>query len=151
MQRARKKALKQGLSAPAEIRLRAIWTGAITVPAGLLIYGFTIHYAVTYVAPCIGMAIACFGVQIISSVCYTYSCSDCYRAHSNDVSQSFNLFRQLFGLALGFYSIPFGDRIGFQWSFAVFAALCIVTFLPIVLLMFKGGEWRNRLGDPVKF
>lgn len=28
-------------------------------------------------------------VQIVTSVCYTYSCSDCYRSRSNDVSQCF--------------------------------------------------------------
>ncbi|KAF8058748.1 MFS general substrate transporter [Lyophyllum atratum] len=89
MQRARKSALTDGASVPAEIRLQGIWTGAITVPIGLLMYGLTIHFATTFIAPCIGMAIACFGVQIISSVCYTYSCSDCYRSRSNDVSQCF--------------------------------------------------------------
>ncbi|KAF5352100.1 hypothetical protein D9758_009385 [Tetrapyrgos nigripes] len=40
---------------PAEVRLQGIWTGAITVPAGLLIYGLTVHYKTTFIAPCIGM------------------------------------------------------------------------------------------------
>ncbi|GLB37958.1 putative major facilitator superfamily protein [Lyophyllum shimeji] len=151
MQRARRRALKHGVPAPAEIRLQGIWTGAIAVPVGLLICmynGLTIHFATTFVAPCIGMAVACFGVQIVSSVCYTYSCSDCYRSRSNDVSQCFNFFRQIFGLTLGFYSIPFGERVGFQWSFTVFTAICIATFLPIVALMLKGEQWRRRIGDP---
>jgi len=150
IQRSRKKAHDQGILPPAEIRLHGIWTGAITVSSGLLIYGLTIHYETTYIAPCIGMAVACFGVQIVSSVLYTYSCSDCYRSRSNDVSQCFNFSRQIFGLTLGFYSIPFGDQIGYQWSFTVFTAICIVTFLPIVALMFKGEQWRRILGDPKK-
>ncbi|KAF8058742.1 MFS general substrate transporter [Lyophyllum atratum] len=151
MQRARRRALKQGVPASAEIRLQGIWTGAIAVPAGLLIYGLTIHFATTFIAPCIGMAIACFGVQIVSSVCYTYSCSDCYRSRSNDVSQCFNFFRQIFGLTLGFYSIPFGEHIGFQWSFTVFTAICIATFLPIMALMFRGERWRKRIGEPKEY
>ncbi|KAJ3559989.1 hypothetical protein NP233_g11125 [Leucocoprinus birnbaumii] len=37
MQRARRRALSQGKAAPVEVRLQGIWTGALTVPAGLLI------------------------------------------------------------------------------------------------------------------
>ncbi|XP_006461353.1 hypothetical protein AGABI2DRAFT_118249 [Agaricus bisporus var. bisporus H97] len=37
VQRARRRALEQGKAAPAEVRLHGIWTGAITVPVGLLI------------------------------------------------------------------------------------------------------------------
>ncbi|KAF9446143.1 MFS general substrate transporter [Macrolepiota fuliginosa MF-IS2] len=38
MQRARRRALGQGKTAAAEVRLHGIWTGAITVPVGLLIF-----------------------------------------------------------------------------------------------------------------
>ncbi|KAJ8516938.1 hypothetical protein ONZ45_g5803 [Pleurotus djamor] len=74
MQRARRRAIQQGSEVPAEVRLQGIWTGAVLVPVGLLIF-----------------------------------------------------FRQIFGLTLGFYSIPFGEKIGYQWSFTVFALICILT------------------------
>ncbi|THV06621.1 MFS general substrate transporter [Dendrothele bispora CBS 962.96] len=146
MQRARRRIEEEEV--PAEVRLQGIWTGAITVPLGLLIYGVTVHYRTTFIAPCIGMAIACFGIQIVSSVSYSYSCGDCYRERSNDVSLCFNFFRQGFGLTLGFYSIPFGEKVGYQWSFTVFLLICVVTFLPIVALMFYGEKWRKKLGQP---
>ena len=38
-----------------EIRLRAIWHGEILVPAGLLIYGFTMQYKTFWVGPLMGM------------------------------------------------------------------------------------------------
>ncbi|KAL0955612.1 hypothetical protein HGRIS_001847 [Hohenbuehelia grisea] len=110
MQRARQRARDSGQEPAAETRLQCIWTGAVTVPIGLLMYGITVHFATTFVAPCIGMALACFGIQIVTSVCYTYSCSDCYRESSNEASQCFNFLRQTFGLTLGFYSIPFGNK-----------------------------------------
>ncbi|KAK7472310.1 hypothetical protein VKT23_000430 [Stygiomarasmius scandens] len=71
MQRARRRVLERRANAqskegteeevdedslvPAEVRLQGIWTGAITVPLGLLIYGVTVHYRTTFIAPCIGM------------------------------------------------------------------------------------------------
>ncbi|KAF9478103.1 MFS general substrate transporter [Pholiota conissans] len=153
MRIARKRALKNGQNAPSEVRLQGIWTGAVTIMPTLLhtTDGLTVHFATTFIAPCIGMAIACFGIQIVTSVCYTYSCSDCYRSRSNDVSQCFNFFRQIFGLTLGFYSIPFGEKIGYEWSFTVFSVICIVSFLPIVALMYRGERWRRALGEPTAY
>ncbi|KAL4263982.1 hypothetical protein AB1N83_004686 [Pleurotus pulmonarius] len=58
-------------------------------------------------------------------------------------SQCFNFLRQLFGMTLGFYSIPFGDKIGYHLSFTLFAIVCVITFLPILALMRWGGTWRK--------
>lgn len=43
-----------------------------------------------------------------------------------------------------------GTAIGYQWTF-LFFALCggILAFIPILGLMWKGTEWRQRLGKPV--
>ena len=40
---------------PPERRLQAIWTGQILVPAGLLIYGFTMQYRTHWMGPLMGM------------------------------------------------------------------------------------------------
>ncbi|PPR00070.1 hypothetical protein CVT24_008972 [Panaeolus cyanescens] len=145
MLQARKRALRDGKVVSPEIRLQGIWTGVVTVPVGLIMCvlrmsplarasrihfdanadvrnyphdGLTIHFATTFIAPCIGMAVACFGMQIVT------------------------FFRQIFGLTLGFYSIPFGEKVGFEWSFTVFALICIISFVPIFLLMAYGERWR---------
>lgn len=61
-----------------EARLQGIWLGAVTLPVGLLIYGFGIEYKIHWAMPCVGMGMAIFGVQIIATVCYSYA-SDCYK------------------------------------------------------------------------
>ncbi|KIK56938.1 hypothetical protein GYMLUDRAFT_173749, partial [Collybiopsis luxurians FD-317 M1] len=90
MTRARQRAGNE--SAPSEVRLQAIWTGEILVPAGLLIYGFSIQFQAPWIVPLVGLAIACFGVQCLTTVMYTYS-TDCYRDKSAEVSQVFNFIR----------------------------------------------------------
>lgn len=47
--------MKKGRDFQPEIRLRAMWHGEILVPAGLLIYGFTMQYKTFWVAPLMGM------------------------------------------------------------------------------------------------
>jgi MFS family permease len=68
-----------------EVRLKAIWLGEFCVPAGLLIYGFTLQYHVMWFAPIFGMGLACFGLQIITTTTYTYAI-DCYRTEGSEVS-----------------------------------------------------------------
>ncbi|KII90349.1 hypothetical protein PLICRDRAFT_173783 [Plicaturopsis crispa FD-325 SS-3] len=133
-----------------EARLKAIWTGEILVPAGLLIYGFCIQYRVHWSGALIGMGTACFGMQVITTTCYTYAV-DCYKPQAGDVSQLFNFFRQAFGMTFAFYVIPLGETIGFQFMFILFAGVgSILAFIPIVALMFKGPEWRGMSEELVK-
>lgn len=138
-----------GVDPPPEARLKAIWTGEILVPAGLLIYGFCIQYKEAHwMGALMGMGIGCFGIQVITTTCYTYAI-DCYRIESSEVSTLFNFVRQEIGMTFAFYAILLADRIGFQWEFVFFACMgSILAFLPIIFLMFKGQEVREKIGKP---
>ena len=110
--------------------------------------GFCLQYHTTWIAPILGMAIACFGLQVITTTCYTYAI-DCYRPEASEVSQVFNFFRQELGMTFAFYVIDMAERIGYQWTFFFFACMgSILGFIPIVGLMWKGREVRGKLGKP---
>jgi hypothetical protein len=144
----RKRSKAGGHDPDPEARLLAIWTGEILVPAGLLIYGFTLQYRTHWFGPIFGMGLACFGMQIITTVCYTYSI-DCYRAEGSDISQLFNFIRQEIGMTFAFYAIKMGDAIGYQFTFLFFAIMgSVLAFAPMVLLMWKGRKIRERFGAP---
>ena len=113
------------------------------------------------------MGIGCFGIQVITTTCYTYAI-DCYRvessevgspnflfmslninAHTLQVAQLFNFVRQEVGMTFAFYAIDLAERIGYQFEFVFFACMgSILAFIPIVVLMFKGTEIRERFGTP---
>lgn len=117
-------------------------------PAGLLIYGFTLTYRTVWIAPILGMGIACFGLQIITTTCYTYAI-DCYRTEGSEVSQVFNFFRQEFGMTFAFYTIPMAEKIGYQWVFFFFAIMgSVLGFMPVLVLMWRGKEIRAKMGRP---
>jgi multidrug resistance protein len=137
-----------GANPPPEVRLKAIWTGAIFVPAGLIIYGFTLQYHVFWFVPLFGMGIACFGLQVIATTCYTYSI-DSYRAESSETAQLFNFIRQVFGMTYAFYVVKLCETIGYQWAFLMFAVLGSgLGFVPILVLMFRGELIRDKMGVP---
>ena len=153
-----------------EIRLRAIWHGEILVPVGLLIYGFTMQYKTFWVGPLMGMGklhllatlrscvflrliftgIAAFDLQVITTTCYTYA-TDCHREQSNDIAQLFNFIRQTIGFTFAFYAVDLCDRIGYQFTFLLFAILgSVVAFAPILGLIWRGRQLRERKSDAVE-
>lgn len=52
-----------GVNPAPEARLQAIWTGAILLPLGLLIYGFTIEYRTHWFVPLFGMGLSVFALM----------------------------------------------------------------------------------------
>jgi len=145
----KRKRARLGHDPPPEVRLIAIWAGEAIVPAGLLIYGFCLAYHTAWIAPILGMGIACFGLQMITTVCYTYAI-DCYRVESAEVAQLFNFIRQVIGFTFAFYVVDFGAVVGYQFVFLFFALVGgLLAFIPMLLLLWKGREWRERLGKPV--
>ncbi|EIM91357.1 MFS general substrate transporter [Stereum hirsutum FP-91666 SS1] len=138
---------RHGEDAPSEARLKAVWTGEILVPAGLLIFGFCLQYGSAWQGPILGTVISAFGTQCITTVMYTYS-SDCYREQSTEVAQVFNFFRQEIGVTFAFYAVPLATAMGgYQWLFIFFSGIgSVIAFLPIVYLMYQGTAMRARMG-----
>ncbi|KAJ5107509.1 MFS general substrate transporter [Penicillium angulare] len=131
-------------SPPPEVRFKGIWTGATLIPTGLLIFGFTIQYNSHWSGPLAGI----FGVQVVATVCYTYSI-DSYRVEGSEVSQFFNFCRQSTSCTVAFYGVKLCNAIGFQFAFIMFALVgSVLAFAPIVWLMWKGAWIRERLGRP---
>ena len=161
----KKAARKNNTAPPPEVRLKAIWTGEILVPAGLLIYGFTMQWRTHWIGPLFGMGlfiellrnkmlsyntgIASFGIQVIATTCYTYSI-DCYRPEGSEVAQLYNFIRYEFGMTFAFYAVNLCNHIGYQLTFLIFALLgSVAAFLPLPILMTKGEAIRQRLGKPM--
>lgn len=50
----------------------------------LIVYGVTLQYRTLWIEPVIGMAMGSFGLQLITTMAYTY-CSDGYRPQSAEL------------------------------------------------------------------
>ena len=71
------------------------------------------------------IGIAAFGLQAITTTCYTYAI-DCHHEQSSDIAQLFNFPRQTFGFHL-------------QSTFLLLAKLGrVVAFIPILGLYMEG-------------
>jgi MFS family permease len=86
-----------------EARLPASFGSLLLCPAGVIIYGVCIQYHTHWMGPVMGMAISSFGLQLVTTISYTY-CSDCYKPQSGEISSLYNFGRQIFAFPLGFYA-----------------------------------------------
>ncbi|KAK7048002.1 MFS general substrate transporter [Favolaschia claudopus] len=109
-----------------EVRLQAIWAGAILQPIGLLIWGFCWQYR---------------------TVLYSYT-ADCYKPQTPEIAQVLNFTRQTVGMTVGFWAIPMGVKIGYQYMSITLALISLVTFLPVLYLMRHGKNVRAKMGLP---
>ncbi|KAJ7863451.1 MFS general substrate transporter [Mycena olivaceomarginata] len=138
---------EKGGEAVPEVRLQGIWAGAIIQPIGLLIWGFCWQYKTHWIGPTMGFTVMCFAIQIISTVLYSYT-ADCYKPQMPEVAQVFNFGRQTVGMTLGFWAIPMGTKIGYHYMSITLALIGLVTFIPVVYLMYQGKNIRERMGQP---
>ncbi|KAK3612879.1 hypothetical protein LTR22_028409, partial [Elasticomyces elasticus] len=73
--------------------LYAIIPGAVLTPLGIIIEGVCITHRTRPVGPAFGIAIASFGLQIITTLVYAYT-ADCYRPQTPDIGTALNFGRQ---------------------------------------------------------
>ncbi|KAF7320698.1 MFS general substrate transporter [Mycena chlorophos] len=133
-----------------EVRLHGMWPAAILLPGGLLMFGFCIanhELKHSYVGAAVGMAITCFSVQVVTTPTIAY-CVDCYKPQAAEVVQLLNFARQEISFTVGFWSIQFGDKVGFQFSGLTYALVSLLFFMPVVGIMRYGESLRKWLGEP---
>jgi hypothetical protein len=124
-----------------------MWPGFILCPAGVIIEGVCFQYETHWSGPVMGIGIASFGLQIISTNVFAY-CTDCYKPQSAEISTLLNFGRQTFSFTLGFYMLPFAAATTFGVAWAVMAIINATLFIGIIALMLRGRQWRESLGRP---
>lgn len=114
-----------------------------------------------------GIGIASFGLQVATTVIYAYTCEvglsntlrvsmplafltfqQCYKPQAAEIGAVLNFGRNMFSFPIGFYAIPLSTHIGIQSAWILLAMLDVACFLPLIVLMWKGEEWRRALGLP---
>lgn len=142
-----KRALARGGARKPEDRLLALFPAIVLLPLGIIIEGVCLTHNLHAIGTGFGIAIASFGLQIATTVVYTYT-AECYRQQAAEIGSLLNFGRQLFGFAVGFYAVKLGTEVGFQNAWITFAFINFAVSLPVLALIFVGGKWRHALGRP---
>ncbi|CAG7944579.1 unnamed protein product [Penicillium nalgiovense] len=125
---------RNGHTIPAD-RLWLSYIGYGTVFTGLLVWGFQLEKATTWnVTPCIGMAIAAFGNQVLTTILISFAV-DSHKEHSASIGVFINLCRQIYGFCGPFYFPDMYANLGLSGAAGVMCGIIAVVSLAPVLLI----------------
>lgn len=142
MNRERSRAASTARDVRLEARLVGGLPGYILAPLGVVIFGVTLETRCPWIAPCIGFALANFGLQLVTTPLKTY-CIDCYPSHSGSVLQLLNAIRQIISFTVPFWSPNLSAKVGYGLGFGIEAIIMGFFSVCSLLAFLKGSTWRR--------
>ncbi|KAI1111051.1 MFS general substrate transporter [Nemania sp. NC0429] len=130
-----------------EYRLPLLPLGAVCIPIGLFIYGWTAEKKIHWIVPIIGTAIGGVGNILVFFSIQTYLV-DAFTVYAASALASNTIIRSIFGAVLPLAGLSLYDKLGYGWGNSLLAFIAIL-FLPVSFAILKYGELL-RLKYPIK-
>lgn len=126
-----------------EYRLPLLPLGAMFIPAGLFIYGWTADYKVHWIAPIIGTAVVGIGNLIVFMSIQMYLV-DTFTIYAASALACNTVVRSLAGAVLPLAGLPMYSKLGIGWGNSLLGFIAVALF-PVSILVLRYGEaLRNR-------
>jgi len=130
-----------------EYRLPPLIPGAILLPVGLLLYGWTANYHVHYIVPIISTSIIGVGNIAIFMVISMYLI-DAYTIYAASALATNAVIRSIMGAVLPLAGQKMYKALGLGWGNSLLAFIAI-AMIPVPWVLLKWGE-KLRTRFPVK-
>ncbi|RWA14779.1 hypothetical protein EKO27_g355 [Xylaria grammica] len=129
-----------------EYRVPMMIPGAVLMPIGLVVYGWTAEYKTHWIFPNIG-AFLFATATIISFQCLQTFLVDTYTRFAASAVSAGTVFRSLAGFGFPLFAPSLYDRLGYGWGNTLLALLGVALGFPGPFLLWKYGE-RLRKRSP---
>ncbi|KAK3114398.1 hypothetical protein LTR53_007323 [Teratosphaeriaceae sp. CCFEE 6253] len=130
---------KNGGVGRSEFRVPLMFPGAVMVPVGLLIYGWTAEYHTFWLVPNIGTMIFAAGNQLVFQNCQTYIV-DSYTRFAASAIAATTVLRSLGGFAFPLFAQAMYQALGYGWGNTTLAFAGIAIGLPAPCILWWYGE-----------
>ncbi|KAI5855135.1 bicyclomycin resistance protein [Durotheca rogersii] len=126
-----------------EYRLPLLPVGAMLIPAGLFIYGWTASYRVHWIAPIIGMTVVGVGNILVFMTIQMYLV-DTFTIYAASAIASNTVVRSTAGAVLPLAGLPMYDKLGIGWGNSLLGFIAVALF-PVAVVIIRYGEYlRHR-------
>lgn len=122
-----------------EFRVPLMFPGALMVPIGLLIYGWSAQYKTHWIVPNIGTCIFAAGNQLVFQNCQTYLV-DAYTRYAASAIAATAVFRSLGGFAFPLFAPAMYKALDYGWGNSVLAFVGIAVGFPAPFILWWYGE-----------
>ncbi|CAK7231496.1 hypothetical protein SBRCBS47491_007949 [Sporothrix bragantina] len=123
-----------------EFRVPIMVPGAVLVPAGLLIFGWTAEYHTHWIGPNIGAALLASGV-IVGFQCIQGYLVDTYTLYAASAVGATTILRSIAGFGFPLFAPDLYNNLGYGKGNTVLAAVGIVIGWPAPFLLWKYGPY----------
>lgn len=130
-----------------EYRLPLLPIGAISIPVGLFIYGWTAEKKIHWIVPIIGTGFVGIGNILVFFSIQTYLV-DAFTIYAASALASNTIIRSIAGAVLPLAGLSLYDKLGYGWGNSLLAFIAIL-FLPVSFGILKYGELL-RIKYPIK-
>ncbi|KAI1384940.1 MFS general substrate transporter [Hypoxylon trugodes] len=130
-----------------EYRVPLMIPGAITIPIGLFMYGWTAQVGAFWILPDIGIAIFSCGIILGTQAMQAYV-MDSYPKHVASASAASQLLRNVAGFAFPLFAPKMYQTLGYGWGNSLLAFVFLGVGLPAPLILWKYGAKLRAKGGP---
>lgn len=121
-----------------EDRLQVLPIGAIFLPVGFFIYGWTAQYHVHWIVPIMSHALIGFG-NIIIFMAISMALIDTFTIYAASALAANTVARSVFGAVLPIFGLRMYDSLGLGWGNSLLAFIA-VALIPVPFLLIRYGE-----------
>ncbi|KAI1414126.1 MFS general substrate transporter [Hypoxylon sp. FL1857] len=136
---------KAGNNTAPEYRVPLMIPGAILIPLGLFIYGWTAERHTHWIVPDIGIAILGCGIINNTQSLQAYV-MDAYREYVASASAASQFLRSITGFAFPIFAPAMYQALGYGWGNSVLALTFVVIGWPAPFLLWKYGATLRAMG-----
>ncbi|KAL8866701.1 MAG: hypothetical protein Q9174_006143, partial [Haloplaca sp. 1 TL-2023] len=125
-----------------EYRLYNIFLVVVASPLGIGLFGVGLQYHLHYMVLALGVFLLMFGGTYSTPITVNYV-TECFPQSALEVAVIMGVYRQVFGLSLPFFILPWKARVEPGWLFGTMAFISVFVSFLIVLLILKGQTLRR--------
>lgn len=130
-----------------EHRVPLMVPGAILIPLGLLIYGWSAERQWLWIVPDIGIAIFGCGIILNTQALQAYV-MDAFRQYVASASAASQFLRSIAGFGFPIFAPAMYHRLGYGWGNSLLALTFVVLGWPAPFLLWKFGATLRAKGKP---
>ncbi|KAI1653022.1 MFS general substrate transporter [Daldinia decipiens] len=138
---------KAGNNTAPEYRAPLMIPGAILIPLGLLIYGWTAERHLPWIVPDLGIVILGCGIINNTQSMQAYV-MDAYRQYVASASAASQFLRSIAGFAFPIFAPAMYQNLGYGWGNSVLALTFVVIGWPAPFLLWTYGAKLRAMGKP---
>ncbi|CRG83296.1 putative transporter C530,02 [Talaromyces islandicus] len=133
---------KHGVAKP-EYRLDSLVYGAIAIPIGFFIYGWTAERHVDSAVPIVATGLVGFGVMF-TFIPFNVYMIDAYTKYAASAIAAGNILRSMSAALLPLVGIPLYNKLGYGWGNSLLAFISLGLGATSLLFRKYGEQWREK-------